>query len=157
VKPHSLTHNTHTHTHTGRARVYACVHTAIRSLISGRSICVTVLSTASKPLRKFTRHNQTTISFPSPTFQVLQVTPISLFSALNDFSSSLPARSPAAAADLLSAHAAHADRSGVHNRALVLINRPSNLSELAAETRVKSNKCQLMEKTGVDILIVSSH
>lgn len=121
-----------------RARTTACIHTATCQLISGRSICVTALSTtSSKPLRKFVRHNQTTISFPSPTFQVLQVAPISLASALNDFSSSLPARSPAAAADLLSARAARADRSGVHNRALVLINRPSDLS---AETRVKSNK-----------------
>jgi len=130
VKPHS-------HTHT-RARVRTHTHKIIRSLMSGRSICITALSTVSKLLRKFVRHNQTTISFPSPIFQVVQVAPISLSSALNDFSSSLPARSLAAAADLLSARAADADRSGVHNRALVLINRPSDL--FMVEMRVKSNK-----------------
>lgn len=141
MKPHSYIH---THIH---ARAFiACIHAAIRSLRSGRSICVTALLTTSKSLRKFVRHNQTTISFPSPTFQVVQVASISLSSALNDFSSSLPARSPAAAADLLSARAANADRSGVHNRALVLINRPSDLSELVVETRVKSNKVSVNGK-----------
>lgn len=137
----------YTHAHIHARAFIACIHAAIRSLRSGRSICVTALLTTSKPLRKFVRHNQTTILFPSPTFQVVQVAPISLSSALNDFSSSLPARSPAAAAaDLLSARAANADRSGVHNRALVLINRHSDLSELVVETRVKSNKVSINGK-----------
>lgn len=119
VKPHS-----HTRIY-ARASFRMYIHSHTSSLISGRSIWATALSTtANEPLRKFVRHNQTAISFPSPTFQVVQVAPISLSSALNDFSSSLPARSPAAAADLLSARAADADRSDVHNRALALINRP---------------------------------